>query len=65
MERGKSDFFDDVRPSWVEVDVKRVRVENRRDFGGPWLGLQLIEQLGLKDFFQGAMPAGQKTFPGR
>ena len=56
-------FFDDVRPSWVEVDVKRMRVENRRDFGGPWLGLQLIEQLGLKDFFQGAMPAGQEDIP--
>jgi transposase len=56
-------FFDDVRPSWVEVDVKRVRVENRRDFGGPWLGLQLVEQLGLKEFFQGVMPAGQEDIP--
>jgi hypothetical protein len=26
-----------------------MRVENRRDFGGPWLGLQLVEQLGLAD----------------
>ena len=56
-------FFDDVRPSWVEIDAKRVRVENRRDFGGPWLGLQLVEQLGLKDFFQRAMPAGQEDIP--
>jgi transposase len=56
-------FFDDVRPSWVEVDVKRVRVENRRDFGGPWLGLQLVEQLGLKEFFHGVMPAGQEDIP--
>jgi len=56
-------FFDDLRPSWVEVDVKRVRVENRRDFGGPWLGLQLVEQLGLKEFFQGVMPAGQEDIP--
>jgi transposase len=56
-------FFDDVRPSWVEVDVKRVRVENRRDFGGPWLGLQLVEQLGLKEFFQGVVPSGQEDIP--
>jgi transposase len=56
-------FFNDVRPSWVEVDVKRVRVENRRDFGGPWLGLQLVEQLGLKDFFQGTLPVGQEDIP--
>ena len=25
-------LFDDTRPTWVEVDVKRVRVENRRAF---------------------------------
>ena len=56
-------FFDHVRPSWVEVDVKRVRVENRRDFGGPWLGLQLVEQLGLKEFLQGAVPSGQEDIP--
>jgi transposase len=53
-------LFDNVRPAWVEVDVKRVRVENRRDFGGPWLGLQLLEQLGLPDFFRQVMPAGQE-----
>jgi transposase len=35
-------LFDDVQPQWVEVDASRVRVENRRDFGGPWLGLELI-----------------------
>ena len=56
-------LFDEVRPQWVEVDVKRVRVENRRDFGGPWLGLQLIEQLGLKEFLDGAIPAGREEIP--
>jgi transposase len=56
-------LFDDVRPLWVEVDVKRVRVENRRDFGGPWLGLELVAQLGLKDFFQRTMPTGQEEIP--
>jgi transposase len=56
-------FFGDVRPSWVEVDVKRVRVENRRDFGGPWLGLQLVEQLGLREFFQGTLPVAQEDIP--
>ena len=33
-------LFDDVRPQWVEVDASRVRVENCRRFGGPWLGLE-------------------------
>jgi transposase len=56
-------LFDDVRPHWVEVDVKRVRVENRRDFGGPWLGLELVEQLGLKDFLDRTIPGGREEIP--
>ncbi len=52
-----------MRPQWVEVDVKRVRVENRRDFGGPWLGLQLVEQLGLKDFLDRTIPSGREEIP--
>lgn len=56
-------LFDDVEPEWVEVDVRRVRVENRRDFGGPWLGLELIRQLGLKDFFEETIPQGREQIP--
>ena len=56
-------LFNDVRPQWVEVDVKRVRVENRRDFGGPWLGLELIEALGLKTFLTQTMPRGDEEIP--
>ena len=40
-----------------------LRVENRRDFGGPWLGLQLVEQLGLKDFFDRTLPDGREEIP--
>jgi hypothetical protein len=53
-------LFDDVRPRWVEVDVKRVRVENRCDFGGPWLGLELVDRLGLKEFLQRTIPGGRE-----
>jgi hypothetical protein len=53
-------LFDEVRPQWVEVDVKRVRVENRRDFGGPWLGWELVEQLGLKEFLDRTVPSGRE-----
>ena len=56
-------FFDDTRPAWVEVDVKRVRVENRRAFGGPWLALELINALGLKEFFARTMPRGDEEVP--
>jgi transposase len=51
-------LFDDLQPQWVEVDAKRVRVENRKDFGGPWLALQLIKELGLADFLAATIPAG-------
>jgi transposase len=56
-------FFDDTCPEWVEVDVKRVRVENRRHFGGPWLGMELIRQLGLKGFLAETMPHGDEDIP--
>jgi transposase len=56
-------LFDDVEPEWVEVDVGRVRVENRRDFGGPWLGLELMRRLGLKEFFEETIPQGREEIP--
>ena len=53
-------LFDEPKPEWVEVDTSRVRVENCRDFGGPWLGLELIRQLGLDDFLEKTIPAGRE-----
>jgi len=40
-------LFEKTEPEWVEIDVKRVRVENVVDFGGPWLGLELMHCLDL------------------
>jgi transposase len=31
--------------------------------GGPWLGLELIEQLGLKDFLDRTLPSGREEIP--
>jgi transposase len=56
-------LFDDTRPAWVEVDVQRVRVENRRAFGGPWLGLELVDALGLKEFLARTLPRGDEDIP--
>ena len=53
-------LFDEVKPEWVEVDTSRVRVENCRDFGGPWLGLELVDRLGLKDFLEKTIAAGRE-----
>ena len=47
-------------PEWVQVDVKRLRVERVREFGGSWLGLQVMERLGLGAFLREALPAGRE-----
>ena len=50
-------------PEWVEVDVKRLRVERVREFGGPWLGLQVMEKLGLGAFLHAVLPIGREEIP--
>jgi transposase len=56
-------LIDDVEPQWVEVDSSRVRVENQLGFGGPWLALELIGQLGLDDFLHKTIPPGREDIP--
>ena len=48
---------------WVEVDAKRVRVENQRSFGGPWLGLEVARRLGLDTFLRETMKPGREEVP--
>ena len=52
--KGSSGFqknlFDEPEPEWVEVNIKGIRVENIGDFGGPWLGLNLMDRLGIDRF---------------
>jgi len=50
-------------PRFVEIDRARVRVENCRQFGGPWLALELVKKLGLHEFLQRALPPGQAHVP--
>jgi transposase len=52
-----------TEPRWVEVDPSAVRVEQTRDFGGPWLALQIINRLGLKKILDELMPAGREDVP--
>jgi transposase len=56
-------FAEDPEPEWVEVDVKHLRVERLRDFGGSWLGLAVWEKLGLSAFWQGVMAQGREEIP--
>jgi hypothetical protein len=48
------------RPRWVEVDFAAVRVEYCRQFGGPWLALELVRRLKLDEFLEWAMPSGRE-----
>ena len=56
-------FFRDVEPQWVEVDLKRIAIERKRAFGGPWLGLALCQQVGLVDFLKRTLPTGREEIP--
>lgn len=47
-------------PDRVVVDVRRVRVEQVRDFGEVWLGLVLWQKLGLDRLLAELLPAGQE-----
>jgi len=56
-------LFDSAEPTYAEVDVNRVRVERCLDFGGPWLGLQILGKLELIDFLEEIMPPGREEIP--
>jgi transposase len=51
------------KPRWVEVNAAGVRVENCRQFGGPWLALELIRRLQLDEFLERSIPRGQEHVP--
>jgi transposase len=59
------EFDDDPtpQPRWVEVNAAGVRVENLRQFGGPWMALHLIRTLQLDTFLQNVMEKGKETVP--
>ncbi len=48
----------ETEPRYVEIDHTQVRVENCRQFGGPWLALELIKKLGLDEFLKRAAAGG-------
>jgi hypothetical protein len=56
-------LFEETQPQWVTVNVAAVRVENCRQFGGPWLALELIRKLGLYDFLKRRLPSGSEDVP--
>jgi len=62
--RQKKLFSDETpEPRFVEIDRNSLRVENCLCFGGPWLALELVKQLGLHEFLKRTLPAGQEHVP--
>jgi hypothetical protein len=53
----------EVAPAWVEVDPSHLRVERVRDFGAYWLGLQILEKLGLLAFLDTVVAQGREEIP--
>ena len=62
-ERQGSLAADAVSPEWVTVDLARLRVERVRDFGAYWLGLQVMDQLGLRGFLATIFEQGREEIP--
>jgi transposase len=56
----QQDLFKRVEPEWVEVNVQGVRVENIKEFGGPWVGLELMRRLGVDRFLFDPLPRGRE-----
>ena len=55
----QSRLFDaEGEPEWAEIDAKRVKVGRVRDFGGYWLGLQILNKLKLVTFLEKKLPKG-------
>jgi transposase len=52
-----------IEPRWVRVNAKAVRVENKKQFGGPWLAMQLLQRLKLEDFFKKHQAPGREQVP--
>ena len=59
----QSGLFEAVNPEWVEVDLKRVRVECARQFGGVWLGYELLQRLELIRFLTEQLAIGREDIP--
>ncbi|MBI1824198.1 MAG: IS1634 family transposase, partial [Nitrospirae bacterium] len=56
-------LFENRRPEWVEVNTQTLRVDHIVEFGGPWLGLQLIHLLELNRFLSEHLPRGKEEVP--
>ena len=53
------------RAEYVEVDVENLVVERCKDFGGCWLGMELMKKLGLPEWAERTIQGGREDIPWR
>lgn len=63
VERAAQLFDQAPDAEWVEVDLRGVRVESSHPFGGSWLGLMLLRELGLSELLETLLPCGREEVP--
>ena len=56
-------LFETAEPQWVEVDLKRVHIDCARQFGGVWLGYELLQQLQRMQFLSEQLAIGREDIP--
>jgi transposase len=56
-------FADAGTPHWVEVDLGSLRVERTLQFGGPWLGHEVLDLLDLPEVLAATLPCGREEIP--
>ena len=57
-------LFDDAgTPQWVEVDLNSLRVERTLQFGGAWLGHEVLDLLRLPEVLAATLPCGREEIP--
>lgn len=63
-QNGKHQYrFGEPDPEYVRINPKSIKVERVREFGGPWLGLELIRKLGLDELLNKVMEPGREEVP--
>lgn len=56
-------LFEETTPSFVEVNINGVRLENKRDFGDVWLALEVMKKLGMPELFRRIIPSPRAKIP--
>ena len=58
----QEELFEKPLPEWVEVNVRKVRIERPRRFGDVWLALELTKKLGLGELLDRLLPETSAAF---